>query len=107
MSGASDERGRLAMLIKSKRGWELPESAATSESVFINRRSLIKGLAAGPILAAMPSALLGNPFGLGAAFAADADPTADLYPATRNMRYRVDRPITDEKEATTYNNYYE
>ena len=95
------------MLIKSKRSWELPESAATSEAVFRERRRLIKGLAAGPILAAMPAALLGSPFGVGTAFAADADPTADLYPANRNMRYRVDRPITDEKDATTYNNYYE
>ena len=40
------------MLIKRRRGWELPESAATPEDVFHQRRSLIKGLAAGPILAA-------------------------------------------------------
>jgi sulfoxide reductase catalytic subunit YedY len=35
------------------------------------------------------------------------DPTASLYPVQRNMRYRVDRPITGEKLATSYNNYYE
>lgn len=91
------------MLIKIKRGWELPESAATPESLYINRRQLVKGLAAGPMIAALPSLL----FNAGPALAADADPTADLYPANRNMRYRVDRPITDEKMATTYNNYYE
>ncbi|MEE8248340.1 MAG: protein-methionine-sulfoxide reductase catalytic subunit MsrP, partial [Alphaproteobacteria bacterium] len=61
------------MLIRVKRGWELPESAATPEDAFLNRRRLLKGLAAGPILAA------GSPFAaalsLGAAAAAgDDDP---------------------------------
>jgi sulfoxide reductase catalytic subunit YedY len=92
------------MLIKSKRGWELPESAATPESLFLDRRRLIKGLAAGPLIAALPPALL---TAAQAASAPDVDPTADLYPVNRNMRYRVDRPITEEAEATSYNNYYE
>jgi sulfoxide reductase catalytic subunit YedY len=35
------------------------------------------------------------------------DPSAGLYPAKRNERYTLDRPITDEKLSTTYNNYYE
>ena len=68
------------MLIRMRRGWELPESAATSEAVFHDRRRLLQGLAAGPILAA---AGLGN----GAAWAADADPSASLYPAKRNELY--------------------
>ncbi len=34
------------MLIRSKRGWELPESAATPEALFHDRRRLIQGLAA-------------------------------------------------------------
>ncbi len=86
------------MLIRKKRGWELPERAATSEAVFHDRRRLLKGLAAGPILAAG----LGN-----IAFAADADPSAGLYPAKRNDKYPLDRPLTDEKYPTTYNNFYE
>ena len=87
------------MLIRKRRGWELPDSAATNESAFHARRQLLKGLAAGPILAA----------GLGpvAALAADADPSAGLYPAKRNDRYALDRPLTDEKYPTTYNNFYE
>ena len=36
-----------------------------------------------------------------------ADPSAGLYPAKRNERYTLDRPLTDEKLATTYNNFYE
>jgi sulfoxide reductase catalytic subunit YedY len=35
------------------------------------------------------------------------DPTADLYPAKRNEKYTLDRPITDEKINTHYNNFYE
>ena len=35
------------------------------------------------------------------------DPTADLYPAKRNEKYKLDRPITDEKINGNYNNFYE
>ena len=35
------------------------------------------------------------------------DPTADLYPAKRNEKYMLDRPITDEKINADYNNFYE
>ena len=35
------------------------------------------------------------------------DPTADLYPAKRNPKYTLDRPITDEKINGDYNNFYE
>jgi sulfoxide reductase catalytic subunit YedY len=35
------------------------------------------------------------------------DPTAALYPATRNDKFVLDRPITDEKVNTNYNNFYE
>ncbi|HWD58289.1 MAG TPA: protein-methionine-sulfoxide reductase catalytic subunit MsrP [Stellaceae bacterium] len=87
------------MLIRRKRGWELPESAAVDETVFRGRRRLIQGLAAGSILA---PALLRSRQAL-----ADADPSAGLYPAKRNPKYTLDRPLTDEKYPTTYNNFYE
>ena len=90
------------MQIKVKRGWELPESAATPEAVFADRRRLIKGIAAGSILLATGA------LGSGRARAeAPADPSAKLYPVKRNEAYKLDRPITDEKLATSYNNYYE
>src|SRR5712691_7836421 len=34
-------------------------------------------------------------------------PTGSLYPAKRNDKYALDRPITDEKINTNYNNFYE
>lgn len=90
------------MLIKLRRGWELPESEATPESVFLERRRLIKAAAAGPVLLA-GAGLLGRAAGA----AEEADPSAGLYPFKTNMRYRLDRELTDEEYATSYNNYYE
>ena len=93
------------MLLKVKRGWELSENAATPESVFLNRRTLMKGLAAGSILGAggltatqAQAKLWGEP---------ETDPTADLYPVDQNKRYVLDRPLTAEEESTNYINYYE
>jgi len=91
------------VLVKIKRGWEIPESQATPEPIFHARRQIVKAIAAGPILAAMPGFV-------GAALAAgddDGDPSAHLYPVTQNPRYTLDRPLTPEKIATTYNNFYE
>jgi methionine sulfoxide reductase catalytic subunit len=87
------------MYIRHKRGWELPESTATDEAMFHDRRRLVQAIAAGPILAA---GLLRGRRAL-----ADADPSAGLYPAKRNPKYTLDRPLTDEKYPTTYNNFYE
>ena len=91
--------GRVTMLIRRKRGWELRESATVDEAVFRDRRRLIQGLAAGPIVA--PALLCAH------AALADTDPSAGLYPAKRNPKYMLDRPLTDEKYPTTYNNFYE
>jgi sulfoxide reductase catalytic subunit YedY len=86
------------MLIKRRRGWEITESEATPESVFLDRRAFVSagiGLAGAALLP-------------GAAGAAPApDPTADLYPAKRNETFKLDRAITAEKFAGSYNNYYE
>lgn len=83
------------MLIKIPRGWEIPEQEATPESVYFNRRTLLK--AAG--FAGVES-LLG-----GALQAARS--TDDLYPAKLNPKYVLDRPVTPEFAATGYNNFYE
>ena len=86
------------MPVRRKRSWELRESEATPEAVFLNRRQLLKGAAAGSILAPV--------LFTSSAMAAE-DPAAALYPAKRSPRYTLDRPLTDEKLATTYNNFYE
>jgi sulfoxide reductase catalytic subunit YedY len=43
----------------------------------------------------------------GIASAQNKDPSAALYPARRNDKYGVPTPMTAEKLATTYNNFYE
>jgi sulfoxide reductase catalytic subunit YedY len=35
------------------------------------------------------------------------DPSANLYPAKRNEKFVLDRPVTDEKVNINYNNFYE
>ena len=86
------------MLIGRRRGWELPDTEATPEAMFLGRRELLKAAAAGSIL--VPGLLSSL------AMAAE-DPSAALYPAKQNARYTLDRPLTDEKLATKYNNFYE
>jgi sulfoxide reductase catalytic subunit YedY len=80
-----------------RRGWELPERAATPEHLFFDRRAFLA--ATGAVLAA-PT--------LAAQRVADLpDPSAGLYPVKRNDKFVLDRPVTDEAINTTYNNFYE
>ncbi len=96
------------MLIKIRKSWEMRESEATPESVFHDRRRLVKSIAATPILASAGAAILaGCDSGEAVATEIEKDPTSDMYPVMRNLAYRLDREITDEKLATTYNNFYE
>jgi sulfoxide reductase catalytic subunit YedY len=81
-----------------KRGWELPESEATPEHLFLSRRSVLAGAAAA----------VASP---GVAFAQRVtdlpDPSRDLYPVKRNEKFVLDRPLTEESVNVTYNNFYE
>ncbi|NBC31607.1 MAG: protein-methionine-sulfoxide reductase catalytic subunit MsrP [Alphaproteobacteria bacterium] len=92
------------MLVRRKRGWELPESAATPEHVYLNRRRFMGTAGSGAL--AIASGLVWPGTGI-AQDGGSARPTADLYPVPRNMRYRVERDLTSEELATTYNNFYE
>ena len=62
------------MLIKLRKGWELPESAATPEHVFFNRRRFLAGAAGAAASIAAPA--------LAQAPAGD-DPSQSRYPAQR------------------------
>jgi sulfoxide reductase catalytic subunit YedY len=76
------------MRIIRRRGWEIGENEVTPESAALNRRALLGGTAG----------LLAAAQGLGLSHEAKAAP---------NPRYQPERALTDEKYATTYNNYYE
>jgi len=88
---------------KAKPLWELRSSSATDESYFLRRRQLCQSIAAGSILSC------GFPFN-STAYAdlrREIDSPLSRYPAERNTKYKLDRGITPEKIATTYNNFYE
>jgi methionine sulfoxide reductase catalytic subunit len=74
------------MHILRRRGWELAERLVTPEALVMGRRAALAG--AGSLALAAP------------ALAEDAAPT-------RNPKYQPGRDLTPEKDATTYNNYYE
>jgi methionine sulfoxide reductase catalytic subunit len=98
------------MLIKRKRGWELPERMATPPEIALNRRQVLAAggvAAAAGVLASGPAHAL---FGFGAPKVYGPkpdDPSTSLYPVTRNTRYTVKRDITSKDDNFVYNNYYE
>ena len=83
-----------------RRGWEIPERLATPEHLFFNRRAFLTATGA--------AALSLSPQIAAAQRVADLpDPSAHLYPVKRNETFTLDRPVTDEKVNTSYNNFYE
>ena len=98
------------MNIRKKLGWELPESTATPEHVFANRRRVLKAIGAGSLILTAPALIRPTEtVGMGESptAAETGDPSAFLYPVRRNHRYELDRPLTAEDYATGYNNFYE
>ena len=76
----------------------------TPEPVYLNRRRFLIGLGLGAAAAAAGCAPgLETPSGPEQAL----DAWKRLYPAARNPRYTLDRPLTDEAAAGRYNNFYE
>lgn len=91
---------------------------ATPESIYLNRRELLQSLglvaiggASLPLMGGQAQSpgsgssvrdikgatgIVDQPIGL-----------SDLYPAKRNEKYKLDRPITEEGVAARYNNFYE
>jgi sulfoxide reductase catalytic subunit YedY len=94
------------MHIARRRGWEILERQVTPEHVVMNRRALLAGAGALTILPALTNLQ---------ARAARADeapaPPASASPpgaaAPMNNAFQPGRMLTEEKYATTYNNYYE
>ena len=99
------------VMIKRLRGWEIPESEVAPKSTYFNRRQILKGvagLAMGSMLGSVPvyadHSNETNPLITGKQ---EHPPAADRYPATRNPLFTLDRPITNERVASTFNNFYE
>jgi sulfoxide reductase catalytic subunit YedY len=86
----------MDMLIKPYRPWSLSENDITPETVYMSRRSLLAGMGLGA------AGVMGFGVMPRAAFAGITG-----FPASRNPDFTLDRPLTDEEEATTYTNFYE
>lgn len=82
------------MFIRNKKTWEISENVITSETIFLNRRKLLKttGIAGAALL-----------FGRASSYAM----LVDGFPPERNPKYVLDRALTSERDATTYTNFYE
>ncbi len=100
-------------MIGKRRGWEIPEREATPEALVMCRRALIgRGLAGGGVVAAaLARGALSNPaqaqwrlFSGGPVLPA---PVLKPLKAAHNDAYVPGRDITEEAQATSYNNYYE
>ncbi|WP_270937545.1 protein-methionine-sulfoxide reductase catalytic subunit MsrP [Falsiroseomonas oryzae] len=93
-----------------RRGWEIPEREATPRHLVLNRRALMAAAGAGAMLSAEAQAqwLFGGRSG------SPSDPWArnpgdlpDLPEAMRNPRYQPGRAVSPERDAITFNNFYE
>jgi sulfoxide reductase catalytic subunit YedY len=93
--------------------WELPEGLATPESVFLDRRQVLRSLGLGTL--GLGTLGMGLPGKAAAAERAGLlDPAlgtrhADRFPAARNPAYAFgeDRGLTPEDAAGSNNNFYE
>ena len=108
--------------IKIPKPWESREIKPVDESIYLNRRKILKqlgllttGIAITPLLPGCsidssvspelpelpepPVTNSGNSFTF--------DGMDAFYPADQNSKYTLDRAITDEFDATHFNNFYE
>ena len=86
--------------------WFLPGREATPEPVFSNRRELIARMGlAGASIALGAKAAFASPESKRRLSAAPHVPTADLYPATRNSRYALEKEdaLTPETVSSRHN----
>src|SRR6266404_256410 len=96
--------------------WYLHERSVTPEAVFLNRRQFLRqlgfagaGLVAGTLLGWSKS----EPSATNSADSPDSRPgtgptiPAKGYPAQRNQEFNPGWRLTNEKTASTYNNFYE
>lgn len=95
--------------IHTAKNWQIPERQATPEDTYINRRKFVKqlGLAGAGLLATAGCGDAKGNAEVDASAQMEPTPTSDLYPATRNAKFALDRPLTEEGVAATHNNFYE
>lgn len=94
--------------IKIPRDWEISENEATPESVYMDRRRFLKGTGALALYsAALWAGLPSNPAAFADEDIAPSETEKAIFPAKRNPAFTLDRPLTAENIAASYNNFYE
>ncbi|MDA0746531.1 MAG: protein-methionine-sulfoxide reductase catalytic subunit MsrP [bacterium] len=88
--------------------WEMSERLATPEDAYLNRRKFMQALGiagAGVVLGcADPQAPEAKPV---VEVKKISEPPSGVYPAKRNEKWKLDREVTPEDVAGSYNNFYE
>ena len=95
--------------------WHLPERLVTSETAFHNRRQFLRqlgltgaGLLVGTLVGCNKTDAPSNPT-TSSSISPDSSPILQIkgYPAQRSQDFNPGWRLTDEKIASTYNNFYE
>ena len=96
------------MSVHIRKRWQLAERELTPERFFRRRRQLIKSaglIGLGIVNGILPSC---GPAEDAVRIGAQENPPGlDLYPAWRNRQFELDRAVTLEAYAASYNNFYE
>jgi sulfoxide reductase catalytic subunit YedY len=97
-----------------RRPWEIPETLATPEAVFLDRRQVLAGLGLGAAAVLLPGGTACSKPEDPAVLARKLRPAlgpsyAEPFPAPRNAAFGLgdDRAPTPEARAASYNNFYE
>ena len=104
----------MAPLIRIRKPWELPGLRPIPEATFLDRRKFLTrlgrtgaGIAGAGLIPSVAGTLLN-----GCAQPSDAEDDSKPLPlrpidAARNPQFKLDRPLTPEAVAASYNNFYE
>jgi sulfoxide reductase catalytic subunit YedY len=92
------------MLIRRPRGWEIPERLVTPEALMLSRRAALAGAALAGIASPAKAQWLNL---LGGGTPASSMQKLTSLMAANNPRYVPGRALTNEAQATSYNNFYE
>ena len=96
------------MQIRTPKIWDVKDCDVTPEGLYVHRRQLIKTFGLGTVAMATGCGLRitdDDPLGPVDTF---VNPYEAYFPVSRNESYQVpERPLSDELDATRYNNFYE
>jgi len=94
-------------LVRIAKPWEIPERDATPERDFFGRRTFLRAVGGVAGVAVLGACGRSAAEPVRARQAPIPEDVRRRYPARRNPAYTLDRPLTEERVAGAYNNFYE